>query len=741
MMEGEAALVAAIDAAWHPLADRVLCVLTADGLRMFDAGRAVDGTPLSPSRGATIALSPASFDGRTPAAIAFGAPRSAWEAATLFLVCDDGALFTLTPFVPPGALLPTRDWALLRAATMALSDADGGGGGEHAGANAELALAVRWIDEAWVPSGDEGTAAADGSPAAGGLSRWMRYTGALADGEAPAQPRLQGPFTLPLPRLAAGAVTPAVPITSMIVFGATAAETPAVALLWGDGRCVAAIATAAPLPAWRAGSSATVPQRPWHWVTIGAVELPFGSPFVVARHALDAGGATYPGGAAGAGYHVPLHSLGMMHGGSTASTVDVVGVPWLMQWPDTAPAVLVVIHRNSVCTIDWSRVLEGGRRAALASATGSSDDSDAATGPAGTRATVACLVAPSDGRDIVGVIPGADGRHVSIGVVSVPQNAPLSVAAAAAAGSTSGASACSSNATLRTCLLPAASLHGAASSSAAGDSVRGDLAAIGEPSSVAADTAAFLPLLDEVLAAAAPRATSSSAAASALTAPDAAERLAAGGEGVLRHVAALRRCQAHLVATARHQAATAQHAQRDASDVAAATAETAAALARCRERLTKLHTGNEGIATRLAALSTVCSMLSSVVSQEEAAYADEISRYRALLPALQTQMARARDTAVAAAAAADSDRASSGGAGAGAAATPSARMSTELMRMGRPAAAAESTAAGELETLRQTSGHLRDRLSAVQAQLRELATATGASAAHTAGSLMYRQTA
>lgn len=100
---------AVIDAQFHPLSDAHVIVLSRDGLRIYDIR---EGGAVSPC--AAWLFPPAALAGSVPVAFAFGAARG-WELFAIFILTASGALYYVTPILPPGVLLPAADWHELRA--------------------------------------------------------------------------------------------------------------------------------------------------------------------------------------------------------------------------------------------------------------------------------------------------------------------------------------------------------------------------------------------------------------------------------------------------------------------------------------------------------------------------------------------------------------------------------------------------------------------------------------------------
>jgi hypothetical protein len=115
---------APIDAKWHPLSDSHFVVLSKDGIRAFDAttdcSRPCDEW-LFPEDLLAHGASARSHQGKQPrpfdpTSFAFGSARG-WELLTLFILSTDGSIYSITPILPHGLLLPAGDWYDLTRAT------------------------------------------------------------------------------------------------------------------------------------------------------------------------------------------------------------------------------------------------------------------------------------------------------------------------------------------------------------------------------------------------------------------------------------------------------------------------------------------------------------------------------------------------------------------------------------------------------------------------------------------------
>jgi hypothetical protein len=379
------AIARPVDAKWHPLSSRHLCVLCWDALRTFAVD--VDG---SGSLVATVVdEAPLSPGDAPPSAFAFGAARG-WELLSVFIAGGDGSVAALCPFLPPGALLPSSDWAAL------LADAD-------AAAAAEFSVVAGPV------APGSASAALENAASARKTGEWLR--GCFEDANKDAQYKwLRGgaawrPAVQPCVWAGAGAGKPG-PVTAgaaacdVAVLPPTSprASQPSLLLLFLDGSLLGLLGSAPVRPAFEGsrheGST---------WLVVSAVSVgQLGHPLAQARAAVGAGGATFAGGSPGEG----------LQAGGSRETLHVPRLAghWQAGRPGAAPVPLAVavVGRHAAVDVTLAFALGLERLGDALGQTGSADlpAAVAAVRQAGVR--VHELV--SDGaEDILGFAVGRAG--------------------------------------------------------------------------------------------------------------------------------------------------------------------------------------------------------------------------------------------------------------------------------------------------------------------------------------------
>lgn len=159
-----------LDALWHPLSPRHLLVLCVDAVRVYAVAqgaqltmRLVDTLPIPSSSLVPVGtLEGGSGRGRRggasdapvaePVAMRMGAARG-WEMCCIYILCTDGGLRIMCPYLPPDSVLPLSDWSDLLAdaqstATMEFSMLEGGAVGPQEAEQARLASV--WLTSCFV---------------------------------------------------------------------------------------------------------------------------------------------------------------------------------------------------------------------------------------------------------------------------------------------------------------------------------------------------------------------------------------------------------------------------------------------------------------------------------------------------------------------------------------------------------------------------------------------------------------
>lgn len=102
-----------LHAAWSPHAHAFLAVLTSDScLRLFDV--------VTPRTSATERWRfPLATAGAAPVSFAFGR-GSKWNSLSVYILCEDGAIYVCAPVAPIGTTLPTASWQTMRTSAVAV---------------------------------------------------------------------------------------------------------------------------------------------------------------------------------------------------------------------------------------------------------------------------------------------------------------------------------------------------------------------------------------------------------------------------------------------------------------------------------------------------------------------------------------------------------------------------------------------------------------------------------------------
>lgn len=115
-----------LDVQWHPLSAHHFVILTRTGIVFLENFRFSHGKG---NDNATVLLT-ISFprhwsssnlpeNRTTPTSITFGSPRmGSWDIFTVFILCTNGNVYTISPLIPPGIILTKNEWMALYRRTL-----------------------------------------------------------------------------------------------------------------------------------------------------------------------------------------------------------------------------------------------------------------------------------------------------------------------------------------------------------------------------------------------------------------------------------------------------------------------------------------------------------------------------------------------------------------------------------------------------------------------------------------------